>query len=756
MKSLLKFITTEDRAMALMAICNKKGFVLQHKTHHEPLTEAIIAEGGFTVNFGGYGSYSRLGLGANFNSKWIVSGLDSQSSKTFSDVMVGLDAGIDNAKLMAIDDFVAKHGGTVSIGNPSNCDLYIMPLPGKGENDLIQLYDSKGKGKSNVIVVSVDEFLEVIPVIKKPRPKTAKISQLSVELKSIFKLLQERSYESIDKALLKLNGNNSDIDILLMGVGVDKMTGELERGPKFKGSGPAMEYLDIALFGLLSIASDGSEAGKIRSSVRKIKTAVKKLPSLIGFNALEELEIIINRTSNNEKCITNCDLTSFGPMPSLKKLVISNEPGYDEVGLHVGSLKGLSAEGINELIASDIGLVDVTALDLCKDLEVIDLSQNACLDSIESLSAASAIKKLFLNDTCIKSLLPLSECSELEELCLDNCSKLKSLEGLNSKKVTNLELNNLDLRNVEGLQGLESLQKLSISGITRLADLNPISLLINLEELNINRLDKLKVFPNFDSLSKLKSVEISNCEILSDVSSLSTAKGLEQVNINGSPEVKAGPSIWPDRLISLSLEDTSLLGLGKCPVSLRNININNNKKLLSIMDINLCNKLDLDAWGLDLSGCYSLKSLDGLNIPSLKEIVIPETIGNLDALRQYPEIKITIAAGHGQEKNYSTIIKDIPDSLGIELNKLELKALAIKTDWSGELGMLSGIARVASLRVLDLSDCNVLDITAIASLNNLESLYIKPRTELSKSLGKATYDTKVQIDKLRLKLLAGM
>jgi hypothetical protein len=70
--------------------------------------------------------------------------------------------------------------------------------------------------------------------------------------------------------------------------------------------------------------------------------------------------------------------------------------------------------------------------------------------------------------------------------------------------------------------------------------------------------------------------------------------------------------------------------------------------------------------------------------------------------------------------------------------------------------MLSGIARVASLRVLDLSDCNVLDITAITSLNNLESLYIKPRTELSKSLGKATYDTKVQIDKLRLKLLAGM
>jgi hypothetical protein len=57
---------------------------------------------------------------------------------------------------------------------------------------------------------------------------------------------------------------------------------------------------------------------------------------------------------------------------------------------------------------------------------------------------------------------------------------------------------------------------------------------------------------------------------------------------------------------------------------------------------------------------------------------------------------------------------------------------------------------------LDLSDCDLSDITAIAKLDQLELLKVQPRTELSKTLGKATFDSKGQIDKLRLKLLAGL
>ena len=88
MKALLKLITTEDRAREILAICTRKGHALLHKNHQEPLTEAIISEGGFTVNFGGYGSYSRLGLGNNFGSKWEIEGLDLPASKGFTGVDV--------------------------------------------------------------------------------------------------------------------------------------------------------------------------------------------------------------------------------------------------------------------------------------------------------------------------------------------------------------------------------------------------------------------------------------------------------------------------------------------------------------------------------------------------------------------------------------------------------------------------------------------------------------------------------------------
>ncbi|MFZ4108580.1 MAG: hypothetical protein ACOYK4_06190 [Candidatus Planktophila sp.] len=414
MKSLLKFVTTEDRARDLLNICEKKGCLLQHKTHGEPLTEAIIAEGGFTVNFGGYGSYSRLGVGKNFASKWEIQGLDVSSGKGFVDVAVCFGDGVEEAKLKAIGDFVVKQGGTIARGNNGNCDLCILPVGDEGEQNLLEMVGAMVEGGKDFLVVTVDEFLEVIPVIKKPRPKTAKASQLSEELKILFKKLQERSFESIDEALSKLAGKDADIDLLVMGVGVDQVTGELERGPKFKGTGPAMEYLDIALFGLLSLASDGSEAAKIRTSVRKIKTGVKRLPSLQGFISLEELEIIISRIGEREEPIENCNLASFSPLPKLKKLLIINEPGYDPTALHVSSLQGLDAEDLEELSASNIGLFDISALERCNALKIIDLSQNEGLASIDCLSDAVGVKQLFLNDTSISSLLPLTggDCQE--------------------------------------------------------------------------------------------------------------------------------------------------------------------------------------------------------------------------------------------------------------------------------------------------------------------------------------------------------
>ena len=755
MKSLLKFVTTEDRARELVEICRKKGYVLLHKKHQEPLTEVIIKEGGFTVNYGGYGSYSRIGLGINFGSKWEIAGLEPSPNKAFAGVETCFGAGLDEAKMKAVAEYIKKQGGSIVTGDVGNCDLCILPAGAADEQNLLDLIGKMVEGAKGFLAIDIDEFLGVIPAIKKPRAKAANAAQLSDELKQLQKQLQERKRTSIETALKTLEGRHADIDLLIQGVSVDP-AGELDRGPKFKGTGPAMEFLDLSLAGLLSQAGENSEAARLRGSIRKLRFAVKSLPQLKGFNAIEELEIILNRVKDEEKTAELSNLSCFGAMPKLRKLRITNEPGYDNKSLAIKSLDGLDAESLEELEVSDIGLENIEAVKGCRKLKMIDLSNNLDLSSISGLADCSTIEVLRLNGTGITTLEPLSASKGLEELNLDNCRNLKSIKGLDVPQLEALELRQLELSSLDGIQKLIGIRKLDLAGLHNLKDLSPLSRLSKLEELVLYNLTSVKELPAMDKLTALQAVAIGSCDALSDVSSLATANALQRINISECKNLESGPVKWSDGLVELTITQTKLPDLGACPVSLTELCITNNGHLTSLNGLSSCTSIEISSRGMDLSGCFQLESLDGLNLPKLEAISIPETIGNLAALKPYPGIQITIVAGKGKERGYQTVVEDIPPTLGDALLALAPTHLIVKTAWSAELQKISGIGRVTSLTSLDLSDCDLVDITAIAGLDNLELLKVQPRTELSKALGKATFDSKSQIDKLRLKLLAGL
>jgi Leucine-rich repeat (LRR) protein len=755
MKSLLKFATTEDRVRELMEICRKKGYVLQHIKHQEPLTEEIIREGGFTVNFGGYGSYSRIGLGNNFGSKWEVSALEASPGKGFAEVEVCFGAGLDETKMKAVAEYIKKQGGLINDGDVGNCDLCILPAGAADEQNLLDLIGKMVDGAKGFLAIDIDEFLGVIPAIKKPRPKTAKAAQLSDELKQLQKQLQERNRTSIETALKTLEGRYDDIDLLIQGVSVDP-AGELDRGPKFKGSGLAMEFLDLSLAGLLSQAGENSEAARLRGSIRKLRFAVKSLPQLKGFNALEELEIILNRVDNVDESKEVAKLGCFAAMPKLRKFRITNESGYDIKSLAIKSLDGLEAESLEELEASGIGLESIEGLKGCRQLKTLDLSSNSDLSSISGLADCATIEVLRLNETGITSLEPMSTCKGLAELNLNDCKNLKSIKGLDAPKLESFELRQLDLASLDGIKKLKGIKKLDLAGLHKLKDLSPLSSLSKLEELELYNLTSVKELPALDKLTALKAVTIGSCDALSDVSSLATANALQRVSIGECRNLEAGPIKWSDGLVELTISRTKLRDLGICPATLTELCISNNGHLKNLNGLSSCTSIEVSSWGLDLSGCFQLESLDGLNLPKLEAISIPETIGNLAALNRYPGIQITIVAGQGKEKGYQTLVEDIPTVLGDALLALAPTHLIVKTAWSAELQKISGIGRVTSLTSLDLSDCDLADITAIAGLDKLELLKVQPRTELSKALGKATFDSKSQIDKLRLKLLAGL
>ena len=101
MKALLKIINTRDDASRLLKICDENNVKVLHKKHLKKLSKEIIQEGGFSTNFGGYGSYSNLGLGDSFHSKWH---LDGTIKKQFSNVRVCFEDSIDKDIIKKISD----------------------------------------------------------------------------------------------------------------------------------------------------------------------------------------------------------------------------------------------------------------------------------------------------------------------------------------------------------------------------------------------------------------------------------------------------------------------------------------------------------------------------------------------------------------------------------------------------------------------------------------------------------------------------
>ena len=733
MKSLLKFVTSEDRAHEMIEICANKGYLIQHKTHQERLTESIIKEGGFSVNFGGYGSYSRLGLGNNFGTKWEVSGLDAPANKSFTEVNVCFGAGLDTAKQKSIAEYIVKQGGSVVEEGEGKCDLFVLAVPTVDEQNMVE---PKG-----FLTVGVDEFLEVIPAIKSPRPKTPKTAQLSEELKQLQKQLLERNHDSIRTALKALEGRDEEIDLLIQRVSVNPGTGELDRGPQFKGSGPALEFIDLSLAGLLSQAGENSQAAKIRSEIKKLKFEVKTLPRLNGFTALEDLEIILNRHRDDSETEKIADLSVFGQLPSLRKLRIANEDHYANKSLLIISLDGLEAGLLEELEASDLGLESIAALSDCKQLKSINLSNNSDLSSIEALSGCSTIEVLRLDQTGINSIEPLSAATNLTEFNIDLCKNLKSIKGLNAIQLESFKLCELNIASLDGIECLTSIKELELSSLRKLKNLTILSKLDKLEKLELYNLKSLKELPAFEHLAGLGTVEIKNCGLLEDASSLATASGLKTVSIVDCNQLKFGPAQWPEGLKELTIQNSQLTELGACPSTLTELEISFNESLKNLDSLSACSRLNFP-YGIDLNGCYKLENIDGLNIRKLDAIRIPETLIKLEALKRYPDIAITVVAKLG---------KEIPEALVNALLAIAPTSLAFE-NYEG----IAGISRITTLTTLDLSSCELIEITGIVGLVNLELLKIQPRTELSKSLGQATFEGKAQINKLRLKLLAGL
>ncbi|MHC4143344.1 MAG: leucine-rich repeat domain-containing protein [Planctomycetota bacterium] len=120
-----------------------------------------------------------------------------------------------------------------------------------------------------------------------------------------------------------------------------------------------------------------------------------------------------------------------------------------------------------------------------------------------------------------------------------------ALHRLNPRKLALNECR--ELQDVDGLQGLTSLQWLDLSWCVRLRNVDGLRNLTSLQTLYLGRCYKLEDVNGLRGLTSLESLNLSRCEVLEDVNGLQDLTSLKLLDLNGC---KALPTENVNALIS--------------------------------------------------------------------------------------------------------------------------------------------------------------------------------------------------------------
>ena len=786
MKALFKLINTNDDANKLLKICKKNSNKILHKKHRQELNKNIISEGGFSINFGGYGSFSNLGLGDNFHTKWE---LENSENKQFSKVLVSLDKSIDKELVKKISTFIEKNEG--KIVSQEECNLLvknekrkIFPKKPKWDRDTAPLQNDSNI--DDFIGVSIEELLTKFPSINPKPKKTNNKLKLSNETKQNIKNLQKRDLDEIEKTIQNISSDQQEIDAILSGVDVNK-DGEIERGTQFKGTKPSLSYTDLGLLNLLSISEENSKGYEIRNAITRMDLTVQEIPIIKGFDALEHLTISLIK----ENELKTKDLSRFGEFKNLKSLTIQidksriddQRPSWSEKKVVISSIDGLKAPKLENLIIMNLGLSDINPLHSCKELLQLSLDENEELEDINSLKNCSKLKILNLNKTSVKTLEPLRELSSLEIISISDCDSLNNLKGLENLKlkIADININNENrdfedssLLRLKSLVSIEHLPKLNSKKLiiteVNISNLKGIESSNHLEELFIQESSQLKCLDSLSELKNLKYIRISTCPEILDYTVLSELVSLETCLLdekyynfnfeeNYRDEQDILPEKWPENLKFLRLS-TSAISLGELPTNLQNIELMYSTKLKSLHELKICSNLNKSFDGcdlyeedgkIDLSSCPSLANLEGLeNKPHLNKIVISPFITNLDAISEIDDLEITI-------KFYKIVgfdeITKISKELSMALSKLKNFKMIIDSCSDSKPEDISNISSLKNIESLDLDGVDVEDLSFISTMESLKFIRLKAN-DLTRDLKRRVFDTEGQIAKLKMKLIA--
>nr|XP_028959323.1 protein SUPPRESSOR OF npr1-1, CONSTITUTIVE 1-like isoform X2 [Malus domestica] len=455
----------------------------------------------------------------------------------------------------------------------------------------------------------------------------------------------------------------------------------------------SLQTLNLSGCANLDVFPDISEVMEKLSKLHLDGTAIKELSSSI--NKLTGLTILDLRGCRELK-----SLPSSIHMGSLQTLNLSgclNLEMFPEISEVMEKLSKLHLDGtaIKELSSSINKLTGLTILDLrgCRvlkslpssihmgSLQTLNLSGCSDLEKFPDISdVMEKLSKLYLDGTAIKELpSSINKLTGLTVLDLFGCQELKSLPS-------NIHMRFLQTLNLSGCSNLEKFPEIS-------------DVMEKISELDLDGTAIKELPSSIRNIPRLLSLKLRDCKKLKSLpSSICDLKSLQYVGLSGCAKFEVFPNIVEKmRLRELHLHGTSIKRIPpsiECLHGLVLLNLRNCKSLGSLPE-DLCNLVSLTV--LTLSGCSKLQNL-------------PEKLGKLESLWNL-EVE-----GSG--------IKQLPLSL-LRLNKLtKLSCHGCKemtapfSSWSTSMEDCSH----RGLVYLDLSDCNLLQLSGIAHLSSLKTL----------------------------------
>jgi hypothetical protein len=215
--------------------------------------------------------------------------------------------------------------------------------------------------------------------------------------------------------------------------------------------------------------------------------------------------------------------------------------------------------------------------------------------------------------------------TSLQSVVLSFCDALQNVDGLQGlTSLKSLYLSSCGaLKNVDGLQGLTSLQSLYLSGCDALKNVDVLHGLTSLQSLNLSMCGALQNVDGLQGLTSLQSLNLSMCGALQNVDGLQGLTSLQSLDLSFCDDLQNVDGLQ-------GLTSLQSLDLSYCD-ALQNVDGLQGLTSLQSLNLSSCDALQnvdglqglTSLQSLYLSGCDALQNVDGLQgLTVLKELVI--------------------------------------------------------------------------------------------------------------------------------------